>query len=78
MKKLLRRRDTAIVRRIDNEVDFQEGVIRVRAEQLGRSSWPVRLGAGTTAGDLVARWVFRCLPSRKRIFIVPTFLGFCF
>ncbi|XP_037086235.1 rho GTPase-activating protein 40-like [Pollicipes pollicipes] len=53
MKKLLRRRDTAIVRKIDNEVDFQEGVIRVSASQFGRSSWPVRLAADTTAGDLV-------------------------
>ena len=55
MKKLLRRRDTAIVRKIDNEVDFQEGVIRVSAEQLGRPCWPVRLETHTTAGDLVAR-----------------------
>jgi len=53
MKLLLRRRDTAIVRKIDNEVDFQEGVLRVAAEQFGRGSWPVRLTGGTTAGDLV-------------------------
>ncbi|XP_043221558.1 uncharacterized protein LOC122381455 [Amphibalanus amphitrite] len=54
MKKLLRRRDTAIVRKIDNEVDFQEGVLRVSADQFGRPSWPIRLEADTTAGDLVA------------------------
>ncbi|KAK7603502.1 hypothetical protein V9T40_003501 [Parthenolecanium corni] len=42
-----------IMRQIDNEVDFQEGVIRVNAPQFNLYNTPIVLGKNTTAGEVV-------------------------
>lgn len=47
------------MRKIDNEVDFQEGVIRVNAPQFSLSNVPIALNEDTTAGDVVLKWVDR-------------------
>lgn len=61
MKRLLGRRAAnnrdQITRKIDNEVDFQEGVMRVSAPSFLLSDIPVSLTASTTAGDVVLRYV---------------------
>ncbi len=44
-----------IMRPIDNEVDFQEGVIRVNAPQFNLFNIPIALSRGTTAGDVVLK-----------------------
>lgn len=44
-----------IMRPIDNEVDFQEGVIRVSAPQFNLSNIPIILGKNTIAGDVVLK-----------------------
>ncbi|XKL62665.1 hypothetical protein PGB90_002498 [Kerria lacca] len=46
-----------IMRPIDNEVDFQEGVIRVSAPQFNLSNIPIILGKNTIAGDVVLKIV---------------------
>jgi hypothetical protein len=58
MKKLLGRRNgnrEPITRKINNEVDFQEGIVRVNATQFQLADIPVRLLDNTTAGDVVLR-----------------------
>lgn len=56
MRLLRRRRDTAVVlRKIVNEVDFQDGVIRVSAAQFNKVACPILLTSSTTAADVVAR-----------------------
>jgi hypothetical protein len=44
-----------ITRKINNEVDFQEGIVRVNAPQFHLADIPVRLLDNTTAGDVVLR-----------------------
>ncbi|RZF43448.1 hypothetical protein LSTR_LSTR001709 [Laodelphax striatellus] len=46
-----------ITRKIDNEVDFQEGVIRVNAPQFQLTEVPFTLTPSTRAGDVVLRLV---------------------
>lgn len=61
MKKLLGRRVTGrdqITRKIDNEVDFQEGVIRVSVPSFLLSDVPVALTSSTTAGEVILRSVY--------------------
>ncbi|XP_067009183.2 rho GTPase-activating protein conundrum [Anabrus simplex] len=58
MKRLLGKKGATrepITRKIDNEVDFQDGVIRVNAPQFQMSDVPVQLSPETTAGDVVLR-----------------------
>ncbi|PNF26598.1 Rho GTPase-activating protein conundrum [Cryptotermes secundus] len=58
MKRLLGRRGAArepITRKINNEVDFQDGIVRVNAPQFQLVDVPVRLSENTTAGDVVLR-----------------------
>lgn len=44
-----------ITRKIDNEVDFQDGIIRVSAPQFQLTEVPFHLKWSTTAGDIVLR-----------------------
>ncbi|XP_075229593.1 rho GTPase-activating protein conundrum [Lycorma delicatula] len=46
-----------ITRKIDNEVDFQEGIVRVSAPQFQLTDVPFNLKWSTTAGDIVLRLV---------------------
>lgn len=56
MQRLLGRRlREPITRKIINEVDFQEGVIRVSAKELGMSEKAFKLTTSLTAGDLVLK-----------------------
>jgi hypothetical protein len=58
MRKLLGRRPAlkeSIVRVVDNEVDFQEGIVRVNAPQFHLASFPVQLDQNTTAADVILR-----------------------
>lgn len=61
MKRLLGRRQAngrdQITHKIDTEVDFQEGVVKVSAPSFLLSDIPVSLTAATTAGDVVLRLV---------------------
>ncbi|KAK7862242.1 hypothetical protein R5R35_008122 [Gryllus longicercus] len=60
MKKLLGKKSgirEQIMRKIDNEVDFQDGVIRVNAPQFQMPEMPIQLATNTTAGDVVLRIV---------------------
>lgn len=60
MKRLLGKKGgirEPITRKIDNEVDFQDGVIRVNAPQFQMSDLPIQLMPDTTAGDVVLRIV---------------------
>lgn len=69
MKKLLGRRVTGrdqITRKIDNEVDFQEGVIRVSVPSFLLSDVPVALTSSTTAGEVILRSVYT-LQSNKTL-----------
>jgi hypothetical protein len=56
MRKLLGRRPLlkeSIVRVVDNEVDFQEGVVRVNAPQFHLRDFPVQLNEATLARDII-------------------------
>lgn len=58
MKRLLGRRNGTrepITRKINNEVDFQDGIVRVNAPQFQLAEVPVHLSENTTAGDVVLR-----------------------
>ncbi|XP_037081591.1 rho GTPase-activating protein conundrum-like isoform X2 [Pollicipes pollicipes] len=55
MKKLLRKKDAPVARKIDSEVEPHDGTIRVTAPQFSKSGWPVVLTPETTAGDVVTR-----------------------
>lgn len=58
MKRLLGRRNGTrepITRKINNEVDFQDGIIRVSAPQFQLTDVAVQLLENTTAGDVVLR-----------------------
>jgi hypothetical protein len=58
MKRLLGRRGgprEPITRKINNEVDFQDGIVRVNAPQFLLVDVPVHLSEITTAGDVVLR-----------------------
>ncbi|GFG28968.1 hypothetical protein Cfor_03344, partial [Coptotermes formosanus] len=58
MKRLLGRRNGTrepITRKINNEVDFQDGIIRVSAPQFQLADVPVHLLENTTAGVVVLR-----------------------
>jgi hypothetical protein len=63
MRKLLGRRPPpreSIVRVIENEVDFQERVVRVSAPQFRLSELPVKLSDTTTASEVLLRLVSGC------------------
>ncbi|PSN34389.1 hypothetical protein C0J52_15171 [Blattella germanica] len=58
MKRLLGRKAGArepITRKINNEVDFQDGIVRINAPQYQLIDIPVRLSENTTSGDVVLR-----------------------
>lgn len=60
MKKLLWKsgRDlttSCITRKIDNEVDYQDGVLRVSATQFHVDLFPQCIDQNTTAGDVILR-----------------------
>jgi len=58
MKRLLGRRNGTrelITRKINNEVDFQDGIVRVNAPQFQLADVPVHLSENTKAGDVVLR-----------------------
>ncbi|KAJ9593390.1 hypothetical protein L9F63_015094, partial [Diploptera punctata] len=58
MKRLLGRKAgirEPITRKINNEVDFQDGIVRVNAPQYQIFDMPVRLTESTTAGHVVLR-----------------------
>ncbi|XP_059483843.1 rho GTPase-activating protein conundrum [Neocloeon triangulifer] len=60
MRKLLGRRPLlkeSIVRVVDNEVDFQEGVLRVNAPQFRFREYPIQLVEATTAGNIILELV---------------------
>ncbi|XP_065332167.1 rho GTPase-activating protein conundrum isoform X2 [Cloeon dipterum] len=60
MKKLLSRKPLlkeSIVRVVENEVDFQEGVLRVNAPQFHLKDFPIQLNESTTAGDIILELV---------------------
>lgn len=63
MKKLLWKtagsggREAAITRKIENEVDYQDGVLRVSAPQFLLDHFPVSLNDACTAGDVILRIV---------------------
>jgi hypothetical protein len=60
MKRLLGLRSGArepITRKINNEVDFQDGIVRVNAPQFQLLDIPLRLLENITAGDVVLRQV---------------------
>lgn len=46
---------TPIIRKIDNEVDYQDGVVRVSARQFHADLFPLVIGDTTTAGDVILR-----------------------
>lgn len=51
-----------IYRKINNEVDYQEGIIRVQAPQFGKSNVAVKLYESTTAQDVV----YKCIQEFRR------------
>jgi hypothetical protein len=56
MRRLLGRRAGVrepITRKINNEVDFQDGIVRINAPQFQLVDVPVRLSENITAGDVV-------------------------
>jgi hypothetical protein len=58
MRRLLGRKAGArepITRKINNEVDFQDGIVRVNAPQFQLEDVPVHLSENITAGDVVLR-----------------------
>lgn len=57
IKRFLGKRGRNIMRKIDNEVDFQDGVIRVTAPMFLLAEVPVTLTPTTTAGDVILRLV---------------------
>lgn len=63
MRKLLGRRPPpreAIVRVVENEVDFQEGKLRVQAPQFQMNEFPVQLHEDMSAGDVLLRYSIDC------------------
>lgn len=58
MKKILGKcKKMEIHRKINNEVDFQDGVIRLQALQFGIQSMPIKLEDKTTAKDVVFKFI---------------------
>lgn len=58
VKKILgKSKKMEIHRKINNEVDFQDGVIRLQALQFGIQSMPIKLEDKTTAKDVVFKFI---------------------
>ncbi|CAL4182124.1 unnamed protein product, partial [Meganyctiphanes norvegica] len=59
MRRLLSRKSKmeCIQRPIENEVDYQEGVLRVSAPQFNKLRYPVKLDAHMTAKDMLTRFI---------------------
>ena len=56
MRRLLTRKSKETIQRpIENEVDYQDGVLRVSAPQFNKSQCPVKLDPLMTARDLLTR-----------------------
>ncbi|KAK8743204.1 hypothetical protein OTU49_017398 [Cherax quadricarinatus] len=70
MRRLLlsRKSKETIQRPIENEVDYQEGVLRVSAPQFNKTNYPVKLNSRMTAGDLLTRFIeeLTLLPENPR------------
>jgi len=67
MRKLLGRRPLlkeSIVRVVDNEVDFQEGVVRVNAPQFNLRDFPVQLDENTIASDIILGYAVNYFTAR--------------
>lgn len=65
---LSRKSKETIQRPIENEVDYQEGILRVSAPQFNKTNYPVKLNSRMTAGDLLSRYtvhLFVCVERRK-------------
>ncbi|KAK3858853.1 hypothetical protein Pcinc_034985 [Petrolisthes cinctipes] len=58
MRRLLSRKSKESIQRpIENEVDFQEGILRVSAPQFNKTNLPVKLNSRMTAADLLSRLI---------------------
>lgn len=58
MRRLLSRKSKETIQRpIENEVDYQEGILRVSAPQFNKINYPVKLNPRMTAGDLLTKYV---------------------
>ncbi|XP_071512922.1 rho GTPase-activating protein conundrum-like [Panulirus ornatus] len=69
MRRLLSRKSKEMIQRpIENEVDYQEGVLRVSAPQFNKTNYPVKLNSRMTAGDLLTRFIeeLTLLPENPR------------
>nr|XP_045595993.1 rho GTPase-activating protein 18-like [Procambarus clarkii]XP_045595994.1 rho GTPase-activating protein 18-like [Procambarus clarkii]XP_045595995.1 rho GTPase-activating protein 18-like [Procambarus clarkii] len=70
MRRLLlsRKSKETIQRPIENEVDYQEGVLRVSAPQFNKTNYPVKLDSRMTARDLLTRFIeeLTLLPENPR------------
>ena len=56
MRRLLSRKSKETIQRpIENEVDYQEGILRVSAPQFNKINYPVKLNSRMTAGDLLTK-----------------------
>ncbi|XP_063594762.1 rho GTPase-activating protein 18-like [Penaeus indicus] len=69
MRRLLTRKSKETIQRpIENEVDYQEGVLRVSAPQFNKCNYPVKLDPLMTAKDLLTRFIeeLTVLPENPR------------
>ncbi|KAG7158054.1 Rho GTPase-activating protein 18-like [Homarus americanus] len=69
MRRLLSRKSKETIQRpIENEVDYQEGVLRVSAPQFNKTNCPVKLNSRMTAGDLLTKFIedLTLLPENPR------------
>ncbi|KAK7081697.1 regulation of cell shape [Halocaridina rubra] len=69
MRRLLARKSKETIQRpIENEVDYQEGVLRVSALQFNKTNYPVKLDPKMTARDLLTRFIeeLTLLPENPR------------
>jgi len=61
-------RKADIYRKINNEVDFQDGIIRVNAPQFCRLNHPIKLDVNTTAADVISKVIRESRKSKKDLF----------
>ncbi|KAK8394954.1 hypothetical protein O3P69_006023 [Scylla paramamosain] len=69
MRRLLSRKSKETIQRpIENEVDYQEGILRVSAPQFNKINYPVKLNSRMTAGDLLTKFIeeLTLLPENPR------------
>ncbi|XP_050734837.1 uncharacterized protein LOC127007672 [Eriocheir sinensis] len=69
MRRLLSRKSKETIQRpIENEVDYQEGILRVSAPQFNKINYPVKLNPRMTAGDLLTKFIeeLTLLPENPR------------